>query len=94
MLVGVGHRLLARETDEGWSSVRCRGELVGREWTRNGLLCGASGAGGSWLIRGGWSFLLFFSSSLCWRGWGARRPDALLAPDVQALAVALTLYIG
>jgi len=61
MLVGVGHRLLARGTDERRSSVRASG--AGASWL-GGLLCGASGVGGSWLGAGGVSFsflFLFFS---------------------------------
>jgi len=52
-----------RGTDEGQSSVRGewgRGELVGRERTRNSLPCGASGAGGSWLGVDGFSFSFYF----------------------------------
>jgi len=84
MLVGVGHGLLARGTDEGRSSVQASG--AGASWL-GGLLCGTSGAEGSWLRVGGVFFFLFFYFSLWWRGWWTRRPDALLAPDVRTLAV-------
>ena len=61
--------------------------MVGRERTKGSAPCGVSGAGASWLgwIRFPFPFLFFRFS--VWRGWVARRPDALLAPDVQALAV-------
>ena len=84
MLLGAENGLLARGTNKGRSSVRGewdRGKLVGRKRTRNGLLGGTSGAEVSWLGADG----IFFS--FMWRGWGAQRPDALLASDVRALAV-------
>ena len=65
---------------------RSRGKLVGRERTRNGLPDGTSGAEVSWLGADG----IFFFFPFLWRRWGARRPDALLAPDVRALAVSIS----
>ena len=65
MLVGWGTDSLRGERTKGglhageWR----RGELVGRKRTRNDLLCGASGAGESWLGASG-VFFSFFSSSL------------------------------
>jgi len=87
MLVGAEDGLIAQGTNEVRSSVwgeRGRGKLVGREQIRNGLPDGMSGAEVSWLEADG----IFFFFSFLWRGWGrARRPDALLAPNVRALAV-------
>ena len=61
-----------------------RGKLVGKERLRNGLPSGTSGAKLSWLEADEvFSFFFLF----CGAGGGARRPDALLVPDVRALVV-------
>jgi hypothetical protein len=64
---GGGVELLAWGADKEWSSVWDewgRGELVGREWTKDGLPCGTSGTGTSWLGGDEVLFLFFFFFSV------------------------------
>jgi len=61
-----------------------RGKLVGKERLRNGLPSGTSGAKLSWLEA---DEVFFFFFSVARVGGGARGPDAVLVPDVQALVV-------